>query len=92
MNDTAPLLTPAQVRQIRKTLGWSVRDMADALCLSVAGGATQVRRMEMDPSRSKHAEVTGPVAVAMMAFLTGFEPPLPEEWGRVILDIASVGD
>lgn len=92
MNDTAPLLTPAQVKKIRLTLGWSVNEMADALCLSVAGGNTQVRRMEMDPSRSKAAEVSGPCAVAMMAFLTGFEPPLPEEWGRVIDDIASVGD
>ncbi len=61
----------AAMKAARHALGWSLRDMARALRLASVEtkGPDRVRDME-----SGAREVTGPVTVAVEAFLTGFRP------------------
>lgn len=65
------ITTPADLKSARQSLGWSLRQMARALRLASAEtkGADRVREME-DGRR----EISGPVTVAVEAFLTGWRP------------------
>lgn len=56
----------------RKELGWSLGDMAEALRLAPASGRDTIRKME-----SGKINVTGPITVAVEAFLAGY---IPEEF------------
>lgn len=53
----------------RKELGWSLADMADALRLAQNSGRDTIRKME-----SGKINVTGPITVAVEAFLAGYIP------------------
>ena len=57
------------LKNARKTLGWTVNDLSDALRLSPGTGNRTIRRMEAGDSH-----VTGPICVATEAFLAGFIP------------------
>ena len=63
--------TPADLKAARLALGWSLRDMARALRLAQVEtkGPDRVRDME-----SGARPISGPVSVAVEAFLTGFRP------------------
>ena len=63
--------TPADLKAARQTLGWSLRQMARALRLAGTPdkAATRVREME-----SEARPISGPVAVAVEAFLSGWRP------------------
>lgn len=63
--------TPADLKAARHELGWSLRQMARALRLAGTPdkAATRVREME-----SGARPISGPVMVAVEAFLTGFRP------------------
>lgn len=63
--------TPEDMHQARRSLGWSVSQMADALRLAGTpkSSADYVRQME-----SGARSISGPVTVAVEAFLTGFRP------------------
>lgn len=65
------ITTPADLKSARARLGWSLRQMARALRLASAEtkGADRVREME-DGRR----DISGPVTVAVEAFLTGWRP------------------
>lgn len=65
------ITTPADLKAARHRLGWSLRQMARALRLASAEtkGADRVREMEED-----RRPLTGPVCVAVEAFLTGWRP------------------
>ena len=62
----------AELKAARKELGWSLADMADALRLSEASGRDSIRKME----RGK-INISGPISVAVEAFLAGY---IPEEF------------
>ena len=68
-----------ELQQARERLGWSVYQMGAALRL--AGGrdkaGTRVREMERDSK-----EISGPVTVAIEAFLAGFRPSGFDERAR----------
>lgn len=57
------------LKNARRTLGWTVNDLSDALRLSPGTGNRTIRRME-----SGDSHVTGPICVATEAFLAGFIP------------------
>ena len=59
------------MKAARLALGWSLRDMARALRLAQieTKGPDRVRDME-----SGARPISGPVSVAVEAFLTGFRP------------------
>lgn len=59
------------LKRARKILGWTVNDLSDALRLSPGTGNRTIRRMEAGDNH-----VTGPITVAVEAFLNGF---IPEE-------------
>jgi transcriptional regulator with XRE-family HTH domain len=61
----------AAMKAARLALGWSLRDMARALRLAQVEtkGPDRVRDME-----SGARDISGPVTVAVEAFLTGFRP------------------
>jgi len=61
----------AAMKAARLALGWSLRDMARALRLAQieTKGPDRVRDME-----SGARDISGPVSVAVEAFLTGFRP------------------
>lgn len=63
--------TPADLKAARQQLGWSLRDMSRALRLAGTPekAATRVREME-----SEARPISGPVAVAVEAFLSGWRP------------------
>lgn len=61
--------TPADLKAARRALGWSLSEMAGALRLSGDKGAQRVREME-DGAKP----LTGPVTVAVEAFLSGWRP------------------
>jgi transcriptional regulator with XRE-family HTH domain len=65
------ITTPNDLKTARQVLGWSLRQMARALRLagSDAKAATRVREME-----SGSRPISGPVAVAVEAFLSGWRP------------------
>ena len=60
-----------ELRQVRLALGWSEADLARALRLAGADrhGEKRVREME-----AGSRPVSGPITVAMEAFLRGFVP------------------
>lgn len=62
------------LKRARKILGWTINDLADTLRLSPSTGNRTIRRMEAGDSY-----VTGPIAVATEAFLSGF---IPEDDGE----------
>lgn len=59
----------AELKAARKELGWSLADMADALRLSEASGRDSIRKME-----SGKINISGPISVAIEAFLAGYIP------------------
>jgi len=63
--------TPDDLKAARHRLGWSLRQMARALRLAGTPdkAATRVREME-----SGNRPISGPVAVAVEAFLSGWRP------------------
>ena len=61
-----------KLKTARKELGWSLADMADALRLSEASGRDSIRKME-----SGKINISGPISVAVEAFLAGY---IPEEF------------
>lgn len=63
--------TPTTLKAARNALGWSLADMARALRLASAEtkGGDRVREME-----SGARPISGPVSVAVEAFLTGWRP------------------
>lgn len=61
-----------ELKAARKELGWSLADMADALRLSEASGRDSIRKME-----SGKINISGPISVAVEAFLAGY---IPEEF------------
>lgn len=63
------ITTAADLYAARQRLGWSLRQMARALRLAEAKGADRVREMEDD-----RRPLTGPVCVAVEAFLSGWRP------------------
>ena len=58
-----------ELKSARKELGWSLADMADALRLSEASGRDSIRKME-----SGKINISGPISVAVEAFLAGYVP------------------
>lgn len=58
-----------ELKAARKELGWSLADMADALRLSEASGRDSIRKME-----SGKINISGPISVAVEAFLAGYIP------------------
>lgn len=63
--------TPADLKAARQELGWSLRTMARALRLAGTPDKAATRVREMEDGRR---EISGPVAVAVEAFLTGWRP------------------
>ena len=66
--------------EARKRLGWSVTELAAALWLAktgstIAGGQDFIRNMERE-----RREVSGPIAVSVEAFLSGWRPAGFEAW------------
>ena len=57
------------LRAARKELGWSLADMACSLRLAENSGRDTIRKME-----SGKINVTGPISVAVEAFLAGYIP------------------
>lgn len=57
------------LKRARKELGWTINNMVDALRLSPDNGSRAIRRME-----SGTQPVTGPISVAVEAFLAGYIP------------------
>jgi hypothetical protein len=69
-------MTTAQFKRARKDLNLSARAMGEALGLRGDPGRT-VRRYEAGET------ITGPIATAVLALLTGFRPPWwPADTGR----------
>ena len=69
-------MTAVQFRRARKDLGLSARAMGEALGLRGDPGRT-VRRYEAGE------KITGPIATAVLALLSGFRPPWwPADTGR----------
>lgn len=65
-------MNATELKAARKELGWSLADMADALRLSEASGRDSIRKME-----SGKINISGPISVAVEAFLAGY---IPEEF------------
>lgn len=65
------ITTPDDLKAARQELGWSLRHLAQALRLAGTPekAATRVREME-----DERRDISGPVAVAVEAFLTGWRP------------------
>lgn len=62
-------MNATELKAARKELGWSLADMADALRLSEASGRDSIRKME-----SGKINISGPISVAVEAFLAGYIP------------------
>lgn len=62
-------MTPSWLKLSRMQLGYSLRDMADALQLSPTTGADTIRKME-----AGKVNITGPITVAVVAMLKGYDP------------------
>ena len=58
-----------ELKAARKELGWSLADMAGALRLSETSGRDSIRKME-----SGKINISGPISVAVEAFLAGYIP------------------
>jgi len=63
--------TPDDLKAARARLGWSLRQMARALRLAGTPDKAATRVREMEDGRR---DISGPVAVAVEAFLDGFRP------------------
>ena len=65
------ILTPEDLKAARHQLGWSLAEMAEALRMEgdPKNAATRIREIE-DGRRP----LTGPIAVSVEAFLSGFQP------------------
>lgn len=63
--------TPDDLKAARQSLGWSLRQMARALRLAGTPEKAATRVREMEDGRR---EISGPVAVAVEAFVDGFRP------------------
>ena len=61
--------TGTDLKRARKQLGWTINDMVDALRLSPDNGNRTIRRIEAGDQ-----PVTGPIKVAVEAFLAGYSP------------------
>lgn len=61
--------TGTDLKRARKALGWTVNNLVDALRLSPDNGGRAIRRME-----AGDRPVTGPIKVAVEAFLAGYIP------------------
>ena len=61
--------TGTDLKRARKALGWKVNNLVDALRLSPDNGGRAIRRMEAGDQ-----PVTGPIQVAVEAFLAGYIP------------------
>lgn len=64
-----PTMTAAQLRHAMHELGLSERQLADNLGLSPKNGHVTIRRMRHD-----EIPVSGPIATAVAAFLSGYRP------------------
>jgi hypothetical protein len=65
--------TGNDLKRARKQLGWTINYMVDALRLSPDNGGRTIRRME-----AGQQNLTGPICVAVEAFLAGFIPETPD--------------
>jgi rhamnose utilization protein RhaD (predicted bifunctional aldolase and dehydrogenase) len=67
----AMIKTGPELKQVRQAMGWSPLELARALRLAgdASQGEKRVREME-----SGVREISGPVSVAVEAFLHGFTP------------------
>lgn len=65
------ITTPSDIKAARESLGWSLRQMARALRFAQieTKGPDRVRDME-----TGKRPISGPVTVAVEAFLTGWRP------------------
>lgn len=63
--------TGPQFKQVREALGWTPAEMARALRL--AGGEDQGIKRVLEMESGKR-DISGPVTVAVEAFLRGFAP------------------
>ena len=63
------ITTGDHLRQAREAMGWSPADLARALRFQENHGASRILEME-----AGKREISGPVAVAVEAFLRGFLP------------------
>lgn len=63
--------TGAHLKQAREAMGWSPADLARALRLSSADKHGESRVLEMEADKRS---ISGPVTVAVEAFLRGFLP------------------
>lgn len=66
---TRPRLSAGQFEKIRLQLGLADEELSHVLGLS-ANGPVAIRQM-----RSGKRDVSGPIAVALLAFVAGFRPP-----------------
>ena len=62
-------MTPYEIKQARKALGWTVNDLADALRMAPSSGNRTIRRWE-----NGDLPITGPAMVAIEAMLAGYIP------------------
>ena len=65
------ITTPDDLKAARHALGWSLRQMARALRLAGTPEKAATRIREMEDARR---DISGPVMVAVEAFLTGWRP------------------
>ena len=63
--------TGAHLKQAREAMGWSPADLARALRFSAADRHGESRVLEMEADKRP---ISGPVTVAVEAFLRGFLP------------------
>jgi hypothetical protein len=63
--------TPDDLKTARQILGWSLRQMAEALRLAGTPEKAATRVREMEGGRR---DISGPVCVSVEAFLTGWRP------------------
>lgn len=63
--------TGQHLKQAREALGWSPADLARALRFTAADKHGESRILEMEADRR---QISGPVTVAVEAFLRGFLP------------------
>jgi hypothetical protein len=70
------IVTGEDLRRAREELGWTVYRLGTALRLggSVEKGGQRVRELERGAR-----QMSGPIAVAVEAFVAGFRPVLPRE-------------
>jgi hypothetical protein len=65
------VMTAAELRRARRTLGLSTRQLAAMLAVD----ADLVRRMEIEPGREGHRPIRSSVERLVQAYLDGYRPP-----------------